>query len=699
MMITSFLNDRFITSHRLDHHHHSFFFFFFFFVISFIIVPSCSVHQAKGLEQKNIDALEPKVKEKVFFLGVDYSSIDRVNHKYDREKNLLFNCDDADDADDFKEDNNNNNENKNNNEKAHKISFNQVNDNYCDCAKNGADEPGTNACEKGLFFCENKGKANGAKFIKKSFVNDNVCDCCDGSDELYNKRVTCENTCVKDSLIDRDILAKDIERLENGVKRKEREYYGKILKRKKEFEKERTSVSLEMKKIESEKIKREREEGEADERLKKLEDLKEEERRREREKEDEQKRKSHPTDESKEEREIREMNEEMQEIEREEEEEEEEVEESSASSSSNVGDYVEEETNVKEEEETDEERGRRIAEQWVRDDKSSSSEQKKAEAEAEDVIDGEYDDPDSSSPSPSSYDDYDDDEYDHHHDHDYDDTSSNDDIHQTEDKEEETNVVVENDNKNNKKLGMFGKMKQIVGKLGRRRRRKEKKKKNNNNNNKDNENDDSNDDNNMSEEDKALDTARKTRDKAQELASDCRAKYEETNSKLSTLNKKIERLSSASVDETTKLLISALSDQCFKTTADKYTYEICIFSKAKQDGSVDLGEMKGDDDSVLVLNNRTFMKFTGGERCWNGPSRSMTVELLCGEREDLFDVQEPARCEYRSKFFTPIACDAKDLIAKKRERELLENDDDNSNNNGNDDDHNTIVFKYNIVNY
>ena len=93
------------------------------------------------------------------------------------------------------------------------------------------------------------------------------------------------------------------------------------------------------------------------------------------------------------------------------------------------------------------------------------------------------------------------------------------------------------------------------------------------------------------------------------------------------------------------------------------------------------------------------MKFTGGERCWNGPSRSMTVELLCGEREDLFDVQEPARCEYRSKFFTPIACDAKDLIAKKRERELLENDDDNSNNNGNDDDHNTIVFKYNIVNY
>lgn len=34
------------------------------------------------------------------------------------------------------------------------IDFFKVNDNYCDCPSDGSDEPGTNACNNGVFNCE-----------------------------------------------------------------------------------------------------------------------------------------------------------------------------------------------------------------------------------------------------------------------------------------------------------------------------------------------------------------------------------------------------------------------------------------------------------------------------------------------------------------------------------------------------------------
>uniref|UniRef100_A0A1E1WYM2 Putative glucosidase ii beta subunit n=1 Tax=Amblyomma aureolatum TaxID=187763 RepID=A0A1E1WYM2_9ACAR len=61
------------------------------------------------------------------------------------------------------------------------IGFEQVNDDYCDC-DDGSDEPGTNACPNGRFYCEQH-NTHSPETVLSMRVNDGICDCCDGSDE------------------------------------------------------------------------------------------------------------------------------------------------------------------------------------------------------------------------------------------------------------------------------------------------------------------------------------------------------------------------------------------------------------------------------------------------------------------------------------------------------------------------------------
>ncbi|KAI7752246.1 hypothetical protein M8C21_023167 [Ambrosia artemisiifolia] len=50
------------------------------------------------------------------------------------------------------------------------------------------------------------------------------------------------------------------------------------------------------------------------------------------------------------------------------------------------------------------------------------------------------------------------------------------------------------------------------------------------------------------------------------------------------------------------------------------------------------------------------MLFTNGDKCWNGPQRSLTVRLRCGSKVELADIDEPSRCEYSALLTTPALC-------------------------------------------
>jgi len=95
-------------------------------------------------------------------------------------------------------------------------------------------------------------------------------------------------------------------------------------------------------------------------------------------------------------------------------------------------------------------------------------------------------------------------------------------------------------------------------------------------------------------------------------------------------------------------------NKCYDVEASGYIYTLCLFKDAKQkpkDGnsSTNLGTWNG-------FENPNTMKYTNGEKCWNGPQRSAKVILKCSNKSELISVSEPNKCEYEMIFYTPAAC-------------------------------------------
>ena len=50
------------------------------------------------------------------------------------------------------------------------------------------------------------------------------------------------------------------------------------------------------------------------------------------------------------------------------------------------------------------------------------------------------------------------------------------------------------------------------------------------------------------------------------------------------------------------------------------------------------------------------IKFTGGDKCWNGPKRFALVDVFCGPVHALLSSDEPETCVYHFEMVSPLAC-------------------------------------------
>lgn len=92
-----------------------------------------------------------------------------------------------------------------------------------------------------------------------------------------------------------------------------------------------------------------------------------------------------------------------------------------------------------------------------------------------------------------------------------------------------------------------------------------------------------------------------------------------------------------------------IQDQCYRAKAGKYDYELCLFGRAKQDHTA-IGTFDKWDDDYSTWH------YKHGQYCAGVGSRELKVEVLCGDTEHLFGIEEAQTCKYQAKFKTPAAC-------------------------------------------
>jgi protein kinase C substrate 80K-H len=117
-------------------------------------------------------------------------------------------------------------------------------------------------------------------------------------------------------------------------------------------------------------------------------------------------------------------------------------------------------------------------------------------------------------------------------------------------------------------------------------------------------------------------------------------------------------------------IFRTFKDICIQKDAGEYTYEHCFLAHTKQipkkgGASVTMGKF-GSIKSILVDKANTAgeiqqvekpaLQYDNGQKCWNGPSRSTTVILECGEENEILKVMEDEKCIYSMVVTTPAVC-------------------------------------------
>lgn len=94
--------------------------------------------------------------------------------------------------------------------------------------------------------------------------------------------------------------------------------------------------------------------------------------------------------------------------------------------------------------------------------------------------------------------------------------------------------------------------------------------------------------------------------------------------------------------------------KCFSAQDRKFSYQVCPFGDATQDGRTLLGHYT----RYRRDNTGYYLEFDHGERCFNtGLPRSLLIKMECSEHDTaLVEIVEPNVCQYVGTLKTPVAC-------------------------------------------
>nr|XP_043632489.1 glucosidase 2 subunit beta-like [Erigeron canadensis] len=552
----------------------------------------------------------------------------------------------------------------------------QLNDDFCDCP-DGSDEPGTSACPSGKFYCRNAGHSPLSIFSSR--VNDGICDCCDGSDE-YDGTTKCKNTCWEAGKVARDRLRKKIATFQEGVTiRKHDVEQAKISAVKDEAELSRLKNEENILKGLVQQLKDRKEQIEKAEEKERAQKEKEEKQRKEAEeaklKEQKGEEKVNAEQESVQKGEEK-VNAEQESLHK--------GEEKLNAEQESVVSNFEEEAGVHEHSPSDQDLNKDPADFGVEVAHNDDQDDKDVyinhlnEENAEPSKDAQGDDPshvlgakkedasedteplsreelgraigsrwtgkkteqqDEDSGSARDHDDEYDETSDDAHDEEYSgyDTEEDHPKYEDDDTEDHTHAVEDGADDD------FGDTHKYQS---------------------DDEIDMSDMESTSSPSwlEKIQETVRKFLHAVNPFqtpvdtseSENVRKEYDDASAKLSKIQSRISSLTKKlAYDFGPEKEFYSLYGQCYEIKENKYVYKVCPFKEATQEeghSTTRLGQWDKFDESYRI------MLFTNGDKCWNGPNRSLTVRLRCGSKVEVADIDEPSRCEYSALLTTPALC-------------------------------------------